>query len=67
MLHAAFDGASSGNPGRAGLGAVIACGGRVMQEVSIAVDSATNNEAELLAFLEVVRSVAAFLRCRVEA
>jgi len=46
------DGASSGNPGRASIGAVIKDGrGRVISRISRRIGRATNNQAEYLAII----------------
>jgi ribonuclease HI len=50
-----FDGASKGNPGPAGIGGVILDGTRVVGEISKSIGTATNNQAEYEALLEVLR------------
>jgi ribonuclease HI len=48
IVHIYTDGASSGNPGPAGIGVVLQCGPQ-RKEISEYIGSATNNIAELLA------------------
>lgn len=50
------DGASSGNPGPAGIGVVLCWRGR-RREIARALGTATNNVAELTAILEALRAV----------
>lgn len=47
-IHIYTDGACSGNPGPAGIGVVLVCGGR-RREISTYIGEATNNIAELTA------------------
>ncbi len=47
-IHVYTDGACSGNPGPAGIGVVLVCGGR-RREISAYIGEATNNIAELTA------------------
>ncbi len=47
-IHIYTDGACSGNPGPAGIGVVLVCGGR-RREISAYIGEATNNIAELTA------------------
>ena len=55
-IHIYTDGASSGNPGPAGLGAVLLWGGR-RREIQRTLGEATNNEAELSAVLAALEAV----------
>jgi ribonuclease HI len=48
IVHIYTDGASSGNPGPAGIGVVLQCGSQ-RREISAYIGEATNNIAELLA------------------
>lgn len=50
-----FDGASKGNPGPAGIGGVILQGENVRAEVKKFIGTATNNQAEYSALIEVLR------------
>lgn len=49
--HAWIDGASSGNPGPAGAGAIIKMGGKVLGEFKLPLGETTNNVAEYSALL----------------
>lgn len=55
-VHAYTDGACSGNPGPAGIGVVLICGGR-RKEISEYLGHGTNNIAELTAVLRALESV----------
>jgi ribonuclease HI len=55
-IHAYTDGACSGNPGPAGIGVVLICGGR-RKELSEYLGEGTNNIAELLAVKRALESV----------
>ena len=55
-IHAYTDGASSGNPGPAGIGVVLRCGGRC-REISEYIGVATNNVAELTAIQRALAAV----------
>lgn len=56
-IHVWTDGACSGNPGEAGLGAVIVGDGPGLREISEYLGEATNNIAELTAILRGLRAV----------
>jgi ribonuclease HI len=58
-VHVYTDGASSGNPGPAGIGIVLQCGGRE-REIARSIGTATNNIAEL----EAIRTALAEVRQR---
>ncbi len=49
------DGASSGNPGPAGIGVVIKCDGATVRTVSEAIGQATNNVAEYQALIRALK------------
>ena len=55
-IHAYTDGACSGNPGPAGIGVVLICGGR-RKEISEFLGEGTNNIAELTAVKRALESV----------
>ena len=54
-----FDGASRGNPGHAGAGACILDGGEAVWECSEYLGSKTNNEAEYMALIYLLREAKA--------
>ncbi len=56
IVHIHTDGASSGNPGPAGIGVVLQCGSQ-RKEISEYIGEATNNIAELLAIQKGLASV----------
>lgn len=60
MLVAYFDGASQGNPGQAGIGGLLmdTQTGKVLWEMSKSIGHKTNNEAEYLALIEVLKHLA---------
>ena len=45
------DGASSGNPGEAGIGVVVRENGQIVREISLSIGEATNNVAEYTALI----------------
>lgn len=51
-----IDGASSGNPGKAGVGFLIVSQGRIIVRKSLCVGVKTNNQAEYLALIHALRS-----------
>lgn len=57
VLVAHFDGASRGNPGQAGIGAVLLNPetGEILWEMSRSIGRRTNNEAEYLALIELLK------------
>jgi len=54
-LTAYFDGASKGNPGPSGIGGVIIDHEQVVSEIKKYIGTATNNQAEYTALIEVLR------------
>ncbi len=52
-----FDGASRGNPGTGGAGAVLLCGGRPVWQAALPVELCTNNEAEYTALGLLLREI----------
>jgi ribonuclease HI len=56
IVHIHTDGASSGNPGPAGIGVVLQCGSQ-RKEISEYIGEATNNIAELLAIQKALAAV----------
>ncbi|WP_276568976.1 reverse transcriptase-like protein [Thermanaerosceptrum fracticalcis] len=56
-MNCFFDGASSGNPGPAGIGAIILDKGEKIWEISRYIGEKTNNEAEYIALIELLKEL----------
>lgn len=61
-----IDGASSGNPGPAGIGIVIYQDGSIFKKISRFIGRTTNNVAEYMAFIQALQEVSTFTMAELE-